>query len=681
MQTSGVETSLFGSFLAWIGTLFRPSSPQARVVVPPGPDSFNPDPDYHPSLEDVPRYPPFDRGLPAIPIERVLETQRELVDRIHASSLPFVQEAVRNLANYVHLLPATSNDVFSGAGGLFRLCLEAGFHSYIASQGNIFTSRDPAEKRRELEPKWQLAAFLAGLCCELGRAINTSVVTNDRGEQWLPFEPLMQWLARTESRRYFLRPPQAQASQQTDPAHLSGIIINSIIPAAAMQHITTEDRSILMEMLGAISRISDTFHSGHFARTVRHVRDLVIARDQKSNPRTFGTPLVGVHVEPYLINAMRHLVKQGTWKRNEKLARVHLAQDGCFLFWSTGVPEILALLRDQGAVGIPSDPRTLGELLVQSDVFQPNGDSGLWWYIRPPGASTDYEVVKLTNPGIILEEEVIAQTSIYPQPIVVASPVQQAQASAPASKLGSGLASSPGLGAAAGSQDQDPSQASATLGDEISDVRVEGRDRAHGPGERPAGFARALEVAAGGGSTANETGDQAGKPKGVTRSAERSVGPIELPAEQTGKPKARSKREGSAKAAAEKDHVDTEAAPEDSKPAPRQESCGDRLGKLRPTNLSTLQSLVQWHNDAESSRKCLWTAQGLAIPTRLIQEAGGDRQSIVVDLKSAKALVFADGQSASSPTSVVHRIDGGIYNMLTAEAAAHLGFEGGESLQ
>jgi conjugal transfer pilus assembly protein TraI len=415
--------SLF-SLLTGIFRLFVPkdvaSTPHAAPSL-----SFNPDPDYTSPMEDVPRYPPFDKGLPAISVDLVLRTQQTLVDRIEAADLPYAIEAVRNLASYVHLLPATTNDFFCGAGGLLRLCLETGFHSYVSSQGNIFTIRDPVERRRDLEPRWQLAAFLSGLCCEVGRAIDTSVVTNDRGEQWPPFEPLTQWLERTESKRYFLRPPQSSPAHPShDPAHLSGIIINAIIPQAALQHVTTDDRSILMAMLNTISRITDTYQSGHFPRTVRHVRDQVIARDQKSNPLTFGTPLVGVYVEPYLINAMRHLVLDGLWKINGKLARVHLAPDGCFVFWTTGVPEILALLRDQGATGIPTDPRTLGELLLRSEVLQANTEGGLWWYIRPPGSTTTYEVVKFSNPGILLDEQLLASTTMHPTDICISRPPQ-----------------------------------------------------------------------------------------------------------------------------------------------------------------------------------------------------------------------------------------------------------------
>lgn len=684
---SSIASRLITPFM-WVASVLRGSGSPQAVSAPAPVIPFNPDPDYSSALEDVPRYPPFDRGLPAIPVERVLDTQRALFERIRNSDLPYVEDAVRNLAAYVHLLPATSNDVFSGAGGLLRLCLETGFHSYVASQGNIFTSRDPAERRRDLEPKWQLAAFLSGLCCELGRAINTSVVTNDRGEQWLPFEPLTTWLERTDSRRYFLRPPQSPPSQQTDPAHLSGIIVNSIIPAAALQHITTDDRSILMEMLGAISRISDTFHSSHFARSVRHIRDQVIARDQKSHPRNFGTPLVGVHVEPYLINSMRHLIKNGSWKRNEKLARVHLAKDGCFLFWTTGVPEILELLRQEGAVGIPSDPRTLGELLLQSGVFEGNGKpggadgdgrSGLWWYIRPPGASTTYEVVKLSNPGIILEEDVIASTAIYQANIVVAPPAPPASTVAPPAQANT--PDSPALQALPPDSSQPlPSQApspppSSSASPIEAPVPAQQTPDAHP--QTTTGLNHALQVVAdikppsisaesapSGATQAATAAPKASAAAKTTASKPRAT--ASKPASEAGSSAPAGQQPPKPRKPADAVHTDD---PDSPPPAPAVVPLAERIKKLRPSTLGGLKTIAEWHNDPSSNRKSLWQSDGLAISVTVLHEAGFERGALLTELKEIKVAVFAAGKS-----SATHHINGSIYFVITAEAALAFGF-------
>jgi len=78
-------------------------------------------------IADIPRYPPFDRGLPAVSPDVLLQTQQDLIDRIEktAGLTPDefrnrIMPVIRNLARYVHLLPATNTGHHRGAGGLFR---------------------------------------------------------------------------------------------------------------------------------------------------------------------------------------------------------------------------------------------------------------------------------------------------------------------------------------------------------------------------------------------------------------------------------------------------------------------------------------------------------------------------------------------------------------------------------
>ena len=81
--------------------------------------------------EEIPRYPPFMKGLPAAPVERILATQVELINAIeHALSLPddlYQTIAAPVIARYAaisHLLPASESHHHRGAGGLFRHGLE-----------------------------------------------------------------------------------------------------------------------------------------------------------------------------------------------------------------------------------------------------------------------------------------------------------------------------------------------------------------------------------------------------------------------------------------------------------------------------------------------------------------------------------------------------------------------------
>jgi len=162
----------------------------------------------------IPRYPPFPRGIPVIAPADVLASQRELIAKLQ-DGLAFTDERFATLvrpvlgryAAFVHLLPASEAHHHRGTGGLFRHGLEVAFYAARASQGLIFAlERSPGE-RRALEPRWHLAAGLAGLCHDLGKPIADLAVTDrDGGTAWRPLlESLSDWAAAKSLSHYYLR--------------------------------------------------------------------------------------------------------------------------------------------------------------------------------------------------------------------------------------------------------------------------------------------------------------------------------------------------------------------------------------------------------------------------------------------------------------------------------------------
>ena len=75
--------------------------------------------------EEVPRYPPFMKGLPVVSPDKLLATQSELIARISQSVLVnkdlfdrFYISSLRRFAAFAHLLPASQSHHHRGAGGL-----------------------------------------------------------------------------------------------------------------------------------------------------------------------------------------------------------------------------------------------------------------------------------------------------------------------------------------------------------------------------------------------------------------------------------------------------------------------------------------------------------------------------------------------------------------------------------
>lgn len=129
-----------------------------------------------------------DPGFEALPLAHVVATHRPLLDRIKlcfgADRATFERELmplVHGYASFVHLLPATSDNYFHTPGGLLQLGLETAFYSLQGTDAHIFSGRATISERRELEPRWRIATFIGGLCCELHRALSHLIVTTAGG--------------------------------------------------------------------------------------------------------------------------------------------------------------------------------------------------------------------------------------------------------------------------------------------------------------------------------------------------------------------------------------------------------------------------------------------------------------------------------------------------------------------
>lgn len=90
--------------------------------------------------------PTFAKGPPVAPLDKILATQAELIEKVR-NSLGFtvddfnrlVLPVIQRYAAFVHLLPASESHHHRGAGGLFRHGLEVAFWAAQASESVIFS--------------------------------------------------------------------------------------------------------------------------------------------------------------------------------------------------------------------------------------------------------------------------------------------------------------------------------------------------------------------------------------------------------------------------------------------------------------------------------------------------------------------------------------------------------------
>jgi len=351
--------------------------------------------------------PAVDPGFAAVSVDDLLADEAEMIARIKLcygiGSDRFaadVRPLLRRYAAFVHVLPATADNYFSEPGGLLRLGLETAFFSLQGTDAHIFSGRMSISARRQLEPRWRHATFIAGLCCEIHRLLSHIVVTDAAGEAWPAFlQPLGDWLASRDRRRYFLRwRPLA-----TEARSLGLFALPLVVPPAVMADLSEDNTVIVPHLLASIGGIPVYREQNILDELVRRSLALVIERDLAARAAHYGLPQYGSHLERYLVDALRRLASgNSAWVVNREKSRLWFGQDGLFLVWPGGAEDVLQLLEADQLVGIPKAPEIMLELLLAAGVFQVAATGHATWSIQPSGAKIPLDAVKLSAPAILL---------------------------------------------------------------------------------------------------------------------------------------------------------------------------------------------------------------------------------------------------------------------------------------
>jgi conjugal transfer pilus assembly protein TraI len=278
--------------------------------------------DEEPGDYAITRYPPFDKGIPVIEIDKILQSQQELIDRIYrtagvsrADFERLYKPPICNLARHVHLLPATSTTYFRGTGGLFRMSLEIALNSLQSANASVFPGRGGVERRFFIQPKWNLATFLAGMCCQNYRTLNSMAVLTRDNAQWTPLlDSIYDWGKKLNAEVYFVRwmeDVQVHGAQAS-----SAYSISQVVPHDVLQYLASDNNQVVPAMTAAIAGVETNTSENPIGRLVAPVITRVIEDDLKRSATNYGHLVIGAHLEMHLVDAMRRLVRGGKWIAN-----------------------------------------------------------------------------------------------------------------------------------------------------------------------------------------------------------------------------------------------------------------------------------------------------------------------------------------------------------------------------
>ncbi len=377
--------------------------------------------------ETLPRYPPFIQGLPIAPIEKVLATQSELIERLRGTlgytSTDFAQLVVPALARYaafVHFLPASETHHHRGAGGLLRHGLEVALWAAQASDALIFSMEGTPRERRESEPRWRLATCFAGLLHDAGKPLIDLSVTDKSGHViWNPYAKMLtDWASEHNVHRYFIHwRAQRYKRHQT----FSILMVERILPSEAMTYLCQSNPKVVAAMLAAIA---DTNIDQPIAKLVLQADQESVSHDLRQSHLEQDAFAYGIPIERYVFDAMRRLIKTEQWKVNVAGAIVWHLHQGTFILWKQGIHDLYQLLAEDHVPGIPRDLDTLADILIERGFALPRvvtekgeAASYRYWEVIPEGLSTDNVSIKPTFLMLRLASSASVFTTEPPAPV------------------------------------------------------------------------------------------------------------------------------------------------------------------------------------------------------------------------------------------------------------------------
>src|SRR5206468_11687476 len=128
------------------------------------------------------------------------------------------------------------------------------------------------------------------------------VVTDERGEEWPAYlGPLTAWLAARHSKRFFVR----WLSGAQEARALGLFALPHVVPAATMQHLASGNTVAVPQMLASLAAIPMYREQNILVDLVKRATALVIDRNLVANANRYGRPILGAHIERYLLDAMR----------------------------------------------------------------------------------------------------------------------------------------------------------------------------------------------------------------------------------------------------------------------------------------------------------------------------------------------------------------------------------------
>ena len=361
--------------------------------------------------ESTPKYPPYLKGIPAKTIQDIIDSQKDLLYKIkHLTEESewdsYYSKVIFNFIKYAHLLPASESNHHRGIGGLTRHGLEVGYHSLYSSEDKVAGNNLFPSDRRNFIKRWRFAIFCAGLCHDIGKPLTDITITsNDGSSIWNPYTgSLYDWLKTNKLTDYNIVWRKGREGQH---AILGPMIAYQVIGRESMAWISGGSPELPYDMTEAL--MGTEGRSNLIRDMVRNADVYSVAKDLRElASQSFGD--IGLPVERFILDAARRLATKYQ-NVNKKGSMFWIINSDLYLIWPRASSEILDILKKDNIPGIPKDPDTIADILIDRSLAIATEDRTSrirYWSLSncsEMGITVKQKALKLSSINLIFDSE------------------------------------------------------------------------------------------------------------------------------------------------------------------------------------------------------------------------------------------------------------------------------------
>ena len=330
-------------------------------------------------------YPTREAPVPVVSVDDVIKSQGRLIQSIKRS-IPLSSDecdellfpVIYNLAELVHLIPASSFYHHKGRGGLFRHSLEVGLYSINIAKTHIFGNGQSAEENFKNTGRWYLACCLAGLLHDVGKVLTSVTVTGKEGQTvWHPLsESIVQWAEREGIASYNIA-WNTKADMYELHMKATPLFFWNLVGLPTRKYLEEANSLMLMsELVKALSGETDSqmlipnLVKKADARSTQ--LDIEYQNKSKVNPGV-DTPICSI-----IEGIITTIIEENHWEANQfssegkLLSPLLVTSLGVFLVWKMAYLDIVKELDKRGIGSVPRNADILAEKLCEGGLCEFN---------------------------------------------------------------------------------------------------------------------------------------------------------------------------------------------------------------------------------------------------------------------------------------------------------------------